>query len=134
MVDMAVDAAIGQQAHQMDRTVPLLCPADGPQQNRVFKKIAVPDGFCDAGQLLIDHPACADVGVAHLAVAHLSLRQTHRQAGAFQQGMGAACKQPVQNRRPRRGDRVVRAGGRFAPAVQDHQDQRFMLHSDSPPR
>ena len=120
MVDMAVDAAVGQQAHQVDRAVPLLCPADGLQQDGIFKEIAVPDGFCDAGQLLIDHPACADVGVAHLAVAHLSLRQTHRQAGAFQQGMGAACKQPVQNRRPRCGDRVGRAGRRLAPAVQDH--------------
>ena len=47
----------------------------------IGEKVAVGNGLGDAGQILEHHPACADVGMAHLAVAHLPVRQAYVQAG-----------------------------------------------------
>ena len=73
MLVVAVDAAVGEQADEMQcltvRRSVLYCA----QQGRIFKKAAVLDVFGDASELLIHDTACADVRVAHLAVAHLAV-------------------------------------------------------------
>ena len=112
----------------MHRAAGLLGVLHRPQQGGIFKKAAVPDIPGDAGQLLIDHPAGADVGVAHLAVAHLAIGQAHVLAGAVQPGMGTGLKQPVQIGCAGAGHRVGRGGRGDAPAVQDHKQQRFFVH------
>ena len=43
----------------------------------IFKEGAVLNGAGDARQVLEDHAAAADVGVADLAVAHLTSGQAH---------------------------------------------------------
>ena len=96
MVDVAVDAAVGQQAHEMQGTAAFFAGADGSQIGGVFKEAAVLDGPADAGQVLEDHAAGADVGVAHLAVSHLSLRQAYVQAGSLQLAEGVLGEEIVQ--------------------------------------
>ena len=79
---MAVHAAVGQKAHQMQGAAVLRRVVHGRSQGLVLKKVAVPDALGDAGELLIDDAPRADVGVAHLAVAHLAVGQAHVQAGS----------------------------------------------------
>ena len=68
----------------------------GGFQHVVLKELAVTDGLGDAGQLLIDHAAGADVGVADLTVAHLAVGQAHVHAGSTDLGVGIGGKQLVQ--------------------------------------
>ena len=120
MDQVTVNAAVGQQAHKMHRAAGLFGVFHRLQQDGVFKKAVIPDVLGDAGQLLINHSSGADVGVAHLAVAHLSVRQTHVLAGAVQSGVGAGLKQLVQVGGLGSGDRIGGTGRGNAPAVQDH--------------
>ena len=117
---VAVHAAVGQQAHEMNGAARLFGVFHRAQQGGIFKKGTGTDIPGDAGQLLIDHAACADIGVTHLAVAHLPVGQTHRLAGAVQQSVGAGFKQPIQIGGLCGGDRVGGGGGGNAPAVQNH--------------
>ena len=117
---MAVHAAVGQQAHQMHRTAGLFSVFHRTHQCGIFKKAVVPDVPGDAGQLLIHHPACADVGVTHLAVTHLSVGQTHILTRAVHAGVGTGLKQPIQIGGLCRGDSIGPAGRGNAPAVQNH--------------
>ncbi|MNH34267.1 hypothetical protein D3C79_948470 [compost metagenome] len=47
-------------------------------QGRIAGKGAILDGFVDAGEVLINDPARAEVHVPNLGVAHLAIRQAHR--------------------------------------------------------
>ena len=82
----------------MQGTAAFFAGADGGQIRGVFKEAAVLNGPADAGQVLEDHAACADVGVAYLAVSHLSLRQAHVQAGSLQLAEGILGEEIVQLR------------------------------------
>ena len=117
---VAVNTAVGQQTHQMDGTTGALGVFHRLHQCGIFKKAVVPDIPGDAGQLLIDHPACADVGVAHLTVAHLAVRQTHVFTRAVESGVRTGFKQSVQIGGLCRGDSIGGTGRSNAPAVQDH--------------
>ena len=74
---MGMDAAVAEQSQQVQRSALFQAGVHGGVVSFVFKKIAVFDGFADAGQILKYHAAAADVGVAHLAVAHLTFGQPH---------------------------------------------------------
>ena len=52
----------------------------------VFEEIAILDLFRDLGKILEHYSACADIGVANFAVAHLAIRQTYVHAAGAQQG------------------------------------------------
>ena len=52
------------------------------EKSLVLKEIPVADGFADAGQLLVNDAARADVGVADLGVAHLPVREADVHAGS----------------------------------------------------
>ncbi len=79
VLQVGVDAAVGQQAHQVQGRALLQAGVHGVPVGGIFIKAPVGNGFGDPGQVLEHHPAGADVGVTHLAVAHLpSGRPTSR--------------------------------------------------------
>ena len=79
--NVAVDAAVGQQAHQVQGGPPFPAVLHGLQIGRILEELPAVDVPADVGQVLEYHPARADVGVAHLAVAHLPIGQAHIQPG-----------------------------------------------------
>lgn len=83
----------------------------------VFKKFAVSDGFGDARQLLVNHTACANIGVAHFAVAHLPVRQADIHAGGANISHRAFRHQLVEPGRFRRGDGIAIVGWIVAEAI-----------------
>lgn len=87
MFDVAVYAAVGQQSHQMQGRIVFLAVFDCRKQSFVFEEVAILNRFCNAGQLLINDAASADVGVSNLGVAHLTIRQTNIQTGCTQLGV-----------------------------------------------
>ena len=72
-----------------------------------------------APSTLIDHPAAADVGVAHLAVAHLPVGQAHVQPGGGEGGVGELLEELVQPGRFRGFDGVSRLAAAGAEAIHD---------------
>ena len=127
VIDVAVDAAIGQQAHEMQGAAPLPAVVHGLHESGVLEEVPGLDVPGDTGQVLEHHTACADVGVAHLAVAHLPLGQTHVQTGGLQAAAGAVPEDPVQIGLGGVGDGVARPRRGQAKAV--HNDKgRWCFH------
>ena len=96
MVNVAVHAAVGQKAHQVQGRAIRFAVLHGGEQGGIFEEPAVLDILGDLDQHLIDHAARADVGVSDLGIAHLTVRQTHVQAGGFQLAEGILGKEVIQ--------------------------------------
>ena len=119
--DVAVHAAVGQQAHKVQGRAPLPAVGHGLHIGGVLKEGAAFNVTADVGQVLEHHTAGADVGVAHLAVAHLALRQAHVQAGGGQAAAGALGKNLIQVGGGGVGHSVARTVGRQAKAIHNNQ-------------
>ena len=132
MLDVGVYAAVGQQTVQVQAAALGQTVVHGLVIGIVFEEAAIVDGAADAGQILEHHTASADVGVAHLAVAHLPGGQTHIQSAGGQGGVGVFLEQPVKHRRFRQGHGVVVAGGSQAEAVHNDQRSRRLVHDRTP--
>ena len=128
MVLVAVDAAIGQKAHQVEGGALFLGALHRPHQHLVAVNFLLLHRLGDAGELLVNHPAGADVGVAHLGVAHLPLRQTHIHAGSADIGAGVFGKDAVQVGGFGGMDGVAVVLGAVAEAIHNNKCKRF-LHS-----
>ena len=72
---MAVDAAVREQADQVQRVRVALAAIDGFEQLRPREEITVANALVDARQVLIDDASGAEVGVADFGVAHLAFGQ-----------------------------------------------------------
>ena len=77
MLDVAVHAAVGQQADEVQGLIVLDAVVHCANNGEVFADGAVFDVLGDFHQHLVNHPAGADVGVANLGVAHLAVRQAN---------------------------------------------------------
>ena len=127
--DVAVDAAVGQQAEDVQRAVPLLAVVHGLNIGLILKEGAVLNGLGDPGQILEHHPARADVGVTHLGVAHLPLRQAHVHAGGRQLAAGVLGKDLVQVGGTGGGNGVAGLVAPQAKTVHDNEGSRCFTHS-----
>ena len=79
MVDIAVNAAVGQKTHDVEFFAVFLRAVHSVYERGIFKEIAVFDRLGYSGEFLIDYPARADIQVTDLAVAHLSFGETDRE-------------------------------------------------------
>ena len=84
VVSVAVDTAGTHQTHQVDR----LAGVDGSlhivDEDGVFQHFAVLDGLGDEGQLLVHDATGTHIGMTHLRVAHLAVRQADSHTGSFE--------------------------------------------------
>src|SRR4051812_5437897 len=87
------------------------------------------DGIADPHQLLLYHPAGADVQVPDLGVAHLSVRQPDIAARGVQEGMRAALPELREGRGPGEADGIVGLIFTPAEAVEDNQHHRAFGHA-----
>ena len=119
MLDVRVDAAVGDQAEQVD----VLAALERADERGVLEERAVLDRLVHAHQVLEEHAAGADRQVADLGVAHLPGRQADRLAGRLERRVRVLGPEPVEDGRVRELDRVPRPGRREAPPVED--DERY---------
>jgi len=129
---MGMHAAVGQETGQMQPAASRLGLLHALHQHLVLEKIPVLDRLGDTGQILIHHAPGTYVGVPHLGVPHLSGGKAHREPGAVDLAMGIGGAKPRHVGRFRLGDGVGVAVGAYSPAVQDHQEQRFLWHVGLP--
>ena len=130
MLHGGVYAAIGEQAVQVEAAALGETVVHGLVIGGILEKFAGFDGAADAGQILKDDAAAADVGMPHFAVAHLPGGQTHVQPRGGEGGMGILGKEPIQHRGIGQRHGVAGAGGAHAEAVHDNEYSGCFIHND----
>ena len=120
VVQRRVDAARGRQAHQVQVLAAGLGIAVRRLDLRILQDAVVGTGAVDLHQVLIHDAPGADVQVARLRVAHLSVGQPHIAARGLQLGVGIVRLQVVHVGRGRLCYRVALPLVADAPAVQNH--------------
>ncbi len=128
VLEVTVHTAGGEKSHHMQRFSICLGILDRLDVDRVFKELAGTDLLGDLRQDLEDDAARADVGVADLGIAHLSLGQTDVQTGGKKLGAGIVREELIEIGGFGLGDRVARGGRRDAEAVHDDKSC-FFAHS-----
>jgi len=143
MRHVRVDAAVREEAHQVDAPVVVVGVRQRRPDGVVLGEFAGVDGVVDPGIRLLHHPSGADVEVADLAVAHLPLGEADPTPVDDHAAVGAAGDGVVERRRVGRGHGVAPAAVRRrvpvapgaviaqSPAVEDHQR---CLHTSSESR
>jgi hypothetical protein len=136
MFQVAVNATVGHQTKQVQRSASRLNMLDCSRQDLVGEESFVADRACDPHHFLVHDSAGTDVLVSHFAVSHHPGGQSNILAGSVNQGMGVISHQCVGDRRfcQMDGVGVIPLGIRvFAPTVTDNQDNRFsadLRHGD----
>jgi hypothetical protein len=123
MVDVRMDATVGDKAQQVHVARPLARTPERRHERLVLEERAVGNRPVDPLEVLVEHTAGADRQVADLGIAHLSRRQSDRFARCRESRVRVVRPEPVEHRRRRQLDRVSRTRRRAAPAVQD--DERY---------
>ena len=116
----------------MQRGAVFFCVIHGVYERFVLKERTVLYRLRDAGKLLINDAACADVGVADFAVAHLAVRQTDVHAGSADLCNRVFREQLIEVRSLSGGNRVAL---RFSNSetVQNHEYNRSFHSGDAFP-
>ena len=123
VVDVRMDAAVGDEAEQVHVSAPLARTAERRDERLVLEERAVGDRAVDALEVLVEHPAGADRQVPDLRVAHLPRRQPDRLARRGDSRVRILGPQPVEHGRRGELDGVPGTRRRAAPAVED--DERY---------
>ena len=88
-----VHAAVGHESHYVQFFAVRLGAFHSLYKGGIGEEIAVLNGLGNARKFLVDNSARADVEVSHLAVAHLTVGQTHGKAAGVEHGCGIVRKQ-----------------------------------------
>ena len=113
MLDVRVDAAVGDEAEQVDVAAPR---SKAAVERRVLEERAVRDRAVHALQVLEEDAAGADRQVADLGVAHLPGRQADRLARGLERRVRVLGPEPVEDRRLGELDGVARARAARSPS------------------
>ena len=122
---MGVDAAVGEEADEVQCSSFPLRELHGSEQGGVGEETAVRNRDVDAGHVHADDAASTEVEVADLAVAHLALGQADEVLAGAEEGVGVLAQQRVVGWLAGLGDGVAGGFGAVAPAVEDGEDDRF---------
>ena len=126
VVDVRVDAAVGDEPEQVHLAGAGAGPAEEVEQHLVLEERAVLDRAVHPHEVLVEDATGADRQVADLGVAHLTVREPDGGARGVEPCRGVPPCQVVEDRRVREVDRVPRPRRGEAPAVEDHErDERL---------
>ena len=125
---VAVDAAVGDQAHQVQRRARPGSGLERLRQRRIALQLVAAQRLADPRDVHLDDAARAHRHVADLGIAHLAGRQAHRLARGLDPRAGMLAPGEIQERRVRAGGRVGRPAVADPEAVQHHQHHRPRHH------
>ena len=120
-----VDAAVGEQTDEVERSSLLRGQFAGADQCGVGEEAAVEDGGVDAGHVHADDSARAQIQVADFGVAHLAVGQADEVLAGAKEGVGVFAEQLVVGGFAGLGDGVAVGLGAIAPAVEDGENDGF---------
>ncbi len=99
MCDVAVHAAVRQQAVQMQISACLLHVLHGVKKLGILEEIPILNLLGDAGEILVNDAPGAHIHMADLGVSHLSVRKTDRKSARISLDERILLLQPVHHRR-----------------------------------
>ncbi len=126
MVERRVNPAVGDQAHEMHSHAFVARVLERLHHFRILHDGTVAAGAVDFHEVLVHDPSRADVEVSHLAVAHLSVGQTHVFAARKQFGVRVVRREGVDVFGMRLKNHVILFVVAVAPTVEDHQQHFFI--------
>ncbi len=129
MLDRAVHAPVGEQAHEVQRAGARCDVRDGASQCLVLAELARTDRGVDDRDALRDDAAAAEVHVADLAVAHDAGGEADRFARGLQRRVRPALEQRAPVRQLGGRDGVASRGIAAAPAVEHRENDRSVSHA-----
>ncbi len=133
VVERAVHATVGDQAHQVQRPARAFRRVEGFLDRRQSRKLAGIDRLGDAHDVHVDDPARAQGHVADLGVAHLTVGEPDGGSGGLELRARAARAQLREERRVRERRRVTRAAVTEAESVEhDEHDRTTFTHEAAP--
>ena len=127
VVDMGVDAAVGEEAREVEGGAVGLTVLHRAEKGGILKKTPIPDGAVNPGDILRDNPPGIEVGVSGFPVAGGAGGQAHILSGGGEGGVGVFQQKLVQP--GRLGDTHGVPGGGFgaAPAIHNNQGCGYLL-------
>ena len=125
MALVGVDAAVGEQADEVEGAAFLAGEVVGAGEGGVGGERAVEDGGVDAGHVHVDDAAGAEVEMADFAVAHLAFGEADEVLAGADEGVGVFAEEVVVGGLTGEGDGVAVGVGAVAPAVEDGKDDGF---------
>ena len=121
VVNVAVNAAVGQKSEDVQRLAAALCIVHRLDVGGIFKEAAVLYRIAYAGQILKNDSAGADVRMSDLGVAHLPLRQSDRHSGSGKRRIRVLRKYRIEPRRCGSAYRIAVGRRSNAEAVHYHK-------------
>ena len=129
MCIVAVNTAVGKQAHKVNGGIVIPCILHGSQQRFVLKEVAVFDLFRDSCKLLVDDPAGTHIQMSDLRVSHLTVRKAYSQSAGVSFYKRIIFHQGIDHRSVCLINSVCLMSFVKAKAVKDHKYSRFLAHS-----
>src|SRR5277367_3661913 len=123
MFDVGVDAAVAEEAEQMELAG--AAAFHGFEEQRLALEFAAGDELVNAGDIHVHDAAGADVEMADFAIAHLSFGEADGGAGGVDERVGKFFEEAIVIWFAREGDGVAGGFGAIAPAVEDGEDNGF---------
>src|SRR5919106_3740277 len=121
MVDVGVDAAVGDEPEQVHVPAAFARTAKGAHESLVLEEGSGLDRAVDAHQVLEDDTSRPDRQVADLRVAHLARREADVLTGGAQDGVRVAGPERVEDRGVGELHRVAGPGRRAPPSVENDE-------------
>ena len=119
VVFVAVHAAVGQEAEDVQRGIGRLDLGDHVEKGAILGEMAIAYRTVDAREVLIDDAARADIEVADFRVAHLPGGQAHGGLRSLDQRMRTVVPEMVEIRLAGTADRVVRISLAASETIED---------------
>ena len=94
MLNMAVNAAVGEKTDKVESRTVLLAVFAGVKERLILEEIAVLNGLGDFDEHLINNTSCADVCMTYLAVTHLTVGETDVKSGSADRSERVFLKNP----------------------------------------
>ena len=129
MLHVAVNAAGRKQTHEMKSASLCLAVFHSGHKRLVLEELAVLDVLGDLYQHLVNDPACADVCMTYLGVAHLTVGETYVKSRCADDSVGALCEIFIQVGLLSRSDSVAVIAGVDSVTVHDNESYRSFAHN-----
>jgi len=117
MALVGVNATVGEETDEVERSSLLTGEFVGADQGGVGVEGAVEDGGVDAGHVHADDAAGTEVEVADFAVAHLAVGEADEVLAGTEEGVGVVAEEAVVGGFAGLGDGVAVGLGAISPAV-----------------
>src|SRR5215470_13964026 len=125
MINVRVDAALGEQSKNVQASFTAARMLHGREQNGVAEELAILDHQVDARDVHVNDAPGTDVEMADLAITHLAVGQADIVSAGLDERVGILVQQAVVIGLASKRNGIGLGFGAVSPAIEDDEDERF---------